>query len=73
MNNPDVIKSTEDVAGCSLQQAGSASLSDAEITDLKLRINQIIWEYAPAETTIGNAEDMACKILNSVRRGKYLI
>lgn len=25
MNNPDVIKSTEDVAGCSLQQAGSAS------------------------------------------------
>ena len=51
----------------------SASPSDAEIIDLKERINGLIWEYAPPETSIGDAEDLACKIFNSVRAGKYLI
>lgn len=47
--------------------------SDDEITDLKIRINQIIWEYAPGETTIGMADELACKILCSIRKGKWLI
>jgi len=67
MAQPEPAKAAFSAAQC------SASPTDAEITDLKMRLNQIIWEYAPAETTIGDAEGLACKIFNSVRKGKYLI
>ncbi len=44
-----------------------------DINDLKLEINRLIWQYAPYDTTLGQADDMACKILNSIFAGKYLI
>lgn len=76
MNAPKDIETpkaqTEPAEAAFSAARGSASHTDAEITDLKMRLNQIIWEYAPAETTIGDAEDLACKILNAVRAGKYL-
>ena len=51
---------------------GSASGRD-QYNDLKLEINRLIWQYAPEETTLGTADEMACKILNSILKGKYLI
>lgn len=51
---------------------GSASGRD-QFNDLKLEINRLIWQYAPEETTLGTADEMACKILNSILKGKYLI
>jgi len=62
--------------------AGSESASDApsasasgrdQYNDLKLEINRLIWQYAPEETTLGTADEMACKILNSIIKGKYLL
>lgn len=41
--------------------------------DLKLEINRLIWQYAPEETTLGTADEIALKILNSILKGKYLI
>jgi hypothetical protein len=58
-------------AGCA-QAPGSASGRD-QYSDLKLEINRLIWQYAPGETTLGTADEMACKILTSILAGKYLI
>jgi hypothetical protein len=35
--------------------------------------HRLIWQYAPEETTLGTADEMACKILNSILEGKYLV
>lgn len=51
---------------------GSASGRD-QYNDLKLELNRLIWQYAPEETTLGTADEMACKILNSILKGKYLV
>lgn len=50
---------------------GSASGRD-QYNDLKLEINRLIWQYAPEETTLGAADELACKILNSILKGEYL-
>lgn len=52
--------------------SGSVSGRD-QYNDLKLEINRLIWQYAPAETTLGMADEMACKILTSILAGKYLL
>ena len=49
------------------------NLSNDDITHIKLQLNQMIWEYSPEEITIGQAEDLSCKILNSIIAGKYLL
>lgn len=41
-------------------------------TELKLEINRLIWQYAPAKTTLEEAEDIACKILTMVEGKNYL-
>ena len=63
-NNPE---RTPALAGA----PGSASGRD-QYNDLKLEINRLIWQYAPEETTLGTADELACKILNSILKGKYL-
>lgn len=45
----------------------------ARINDLKLEVNRVIWQYAPAETTLGVADEVASKIVNSILAGKYLV
>jgi hypothetical protein len=42
-------------------------------SSLKLRLNELIWEYAPPSTTLGDADELACKVLNSIQAGKYLL
>lgn len=37
--------------------------TDESITGLKERINGVVWEYAAAETTLDEAENMAIKML----------
>lgn len=37
--------------------------SEESITGLKERLNGIVWEYAAAETTLDEAENMAIKML----------
>lgn len=55
-------------------RAASCSASGRDqYNDLKLEINRLIWQYAPGETTLGTADEMACKILTSILAGKYLI
>jgi hypothetical protein len=44
-----------------------------DMTELKLEINRLIWQYSPEETTIGAADELACKILVSILKGKYAI
>ena len=67
MNKPETQQPAELGAA-----SGSASGRD-QYNDLKLEINRLIWQYSPEQTTLGAADEMACKILNSILAGKYLI
>ena len=45
-------------------------LGEQESTQLKEAINQLLWTHLPSETTIGDAENMACKIFEMIESGK---
>jgi len=38
-------------------------MGETSIEEIKKSINNIIWMYAPKETTLEKAEDAACKML----------
>jgi len=44
--------------------------SDEHVTDVKLRINALIWENAPHNITLAEAEKLACHILDCLQEGK---
>ena len=76
MNTPKDIetpKAQTEPAEAAFSAAPCSPSGRDQFNDLKLEINRLIWQYAPAETTLGTADDMACKILESILKGKYLV
>lgn len=43
-------------------------LEETLVTDLKYKINGLIWEYGSPSLTLSEAEMRACKILNIIRK-----
>jgi len=41
------------------------------ISELKRRINDMIWTYGPESITLAHADHIACKILDSIINGKF--
>ena len=39
---------------------------NANVTDCKLQLNQIIWTYAPGGTTLREAEELAVDLLTKI-------
>ena len=47
------------------------NLSDASMLDLKVRVNELIWEYAPGECTLGDMETLSIQIVDSIINGEF--
>jgi hypothetical protein len=49
-----------------------SELSMEQLGDLKVRINELIWQYAPEQLSLRDADALAGDILVSIRQGKLV-
>ena len=60
--NSETIKTSNDSDVQKISNIMPLEDSDDDITRLKRKINNLLWEELPEKVTIGQAEVMACKI-----------
>lgn len=55
-----------------IDESATDDLLDAiQMTDLKCKINNLIWAYGPSSLTLGAADDIACRFLSDLRPNEY--
>ena len=47
-------------------------LSMEQVSDAKVRINALIWQYAPETITLKEADHLANCILEAIQSGRYI-
>lgn len=45
-------------------------MNDAKTLELKLKINELVWDYAPNYLKLEKAEEISCEILTMILSGK---